>query len=582
MQTRLAEELTAALVTAERAALSERDSLEQSLGHERELRMAEAEAHASRVAGWERKLGDFEAAATSSAMDIRVYINNEPIFRALKAGLDREAEQLSRLGLQTQRAATRRASDEVVHLNQRVSDLRRVSAECVAAQNKAAAAITALGDEGKRAQLHELRKQLAAHQQDAERRQVLVGQRERWAEEAVEVERRLFQDALLRLQGAHMVGQREVLQDMVSSRTRSVLVLERNIAIRELLGKRGRAAWARRIFDAVYRAWKDIYIKGKAQRVAADHQLHVRERVERAMREERQQHGARLAQLDEAIGELRRELTRAREAGAAEARRREREDGLRIDALQKEVRRMTAVAQQYLQARLVEVAVAHEERERVEAALQQAKAAAEMAEQHVVAREWRAASAAEAQLVDAAREMRHLQGQLGLQSVAEVLSSVSKSHAQDDLLLFEQRAERAEAALSEQARQAELLLHSEREQATQQAKALRQQLVRTEHQRAEAAAALGLQQLRDEAMRAEEASSAAAKAQVLEDEVRVARLAAQIQSEKKGKELQQARAETRAVKRGVAHRLEHRWQHLLLQLCWQGWCQLATLEKPTA
>ena len=52
----------------------------------------------------------------------------------------------------------------------------------------------------------------------------------RWAEEAVEVEKRLFQDALLRVQGAHMVRQREVLQDMVGSRTRSVLVLERNMA----------------------------------------------------------------------------------------------------------------------------------------------------------------------------------------------------------------------------------------------------------------------------------------------------------------------------------------------------------------
>ena len=106
----------------------------------------------------------------------------------------------------------------------------------------------------------------------------------------MEVEKRLFQDALLRVQGAHMVRQREVLQDMVGSRTRSVLVLERNMAIRELLGKRGRAVWARRIFDAVYRAWKDIYVKGKAQRVAAGHQLHVRERVERSMREARQPH----------------------------------------------------------------------------------------------------------------------------------------------------------------------------------------------------------------------------------------------------------------------------------------------------
>ena len=42
---------------------------------------AEAEAHASRVVGWDRKLADFQAAATSSVMDIRVYINNDPIFQ---------------------------------------------------------------------------------------------------------------------------------------------------------------------------------------------------------------------------------------------------------------------------------------------------------------------------------------------------------------------------------------------------------------------------------------------------------------------------------------------------------------------
>ena len=100
-------------------------------------------------------------------MDIRVYINNDPIFQALKVGLDREERLLNSIGLQTQRAATRRATDEVVHLNQRVSDLQRVSAEFIAAQNKAAATITGLGDEGQQAKLHELRKQLAAHQQEA-------------------------------------------------------------------------------------------------------------------------------------------------------------------------------------------------------------------------------------------------------------------------------------------------------------------------------------------------------------------------------------------------------------------------------
>ena len=71
-----------------------------------------------------------------------------------------------------------------------------------------------------------------------------------------------------------------------------------------------------------------------------------------------------------------------------------------------------------------------------------------------------------------------------------------------------------------------MLLRNEREQASQQAKALRGQLVRAERQHGEAAAALGLQQLREEARRAEEAEAAAARVEGLEDEVRVARLAA--------------------------------------------------------
>ena len=56
MQTRLAEELKTALVTAERAFITERTSLEESLGHERDLRKAESEAHATRVKGWDRKV----------------------------------------------------------------------------------------------------------------------------------------------------------------------------------------------------------------------------------------------------------------------------------------------------------------------------------------------------------------------------------------------------------------------------------------------------------------------------------------------------------------------------------------------
>ena len=127
-----------------------------------------------------------------------------------------KATAATKLGIRASKrnlAATQRATDEIVQLNQRVSDLQRVSAECVAAQTKAAADIATLCDEAQKAKLHALRTQLSELQQEAARKQVLVEERERWAEEAVEAERRLFQDALLRVQGAHMVGQREVLQD---------------------------------------------------------------------------------------------------------------------------------------------------------------------------------------------------------------------------------------------------------------------------------------------------------------------------------------------------------------------------------
>ena len=153
-----------------------------------------------------------------------------------------------------------------------------------------------------------------------------------------------------------------------------------------------------------------------------------------------------------------------------------------------------------------------------------------------------------------------------------------------------------------QARQAELRLRHERQRAAQQAQALRRQLGDAEHQQGEASAALGLQRIRFEAAQAEQAraeagspvsrsllpaapcagggsplcwrpqsspscnrrrthaserefaqnnllqaSGAAAKVLALEGEVRVARLAAQIQSDAKAKELQQARFEITAL-----------------------------------
>ena len=175
------------------------------------------------------------------------------------------------------------------------------------------------------------------------------------------------------------------------------------------------------IHDTVFREWKSLYVRGRLQRAAAEHQLQLRQRVEKAMREEQ---AARLAArlLNEAMEGLRREVDAAQKKGAADGRRREREDALRIEGLQRQVAQMQGVAQRYLQARLYEVEVAHEERERAEAELARARRSARVAEQQADVRMRKAQAEWEVKLEAMAQEQQALQTKVGATSVAETLS----------------------------------------------------------------------------------------------------------------------------------------------------------------
>ena len=97
-------------------------------------------------------------------------------------------------------------------------------------QAQARAAIHALGSTGYEGRIAELKRRLAAQREELESAQALVAQRERWAEEAVEIEKRLFDEALKQVQNEHMVRQREALQGVVAIRARSVRALARRRA----------------------------------------------------------------------------------------------------------------------------------------------------------------------------------------------------------------------------------------------------------------------------------------------------------------------------------------------------------------
>ena len=582
MEKASAAELREALGAAERHNSATQEDYEATLRACNEQRRAEAQAHAERIKGWKKKLDDFSEAATTAVMDIRVYVNNEPVFRALMDGLRKEEEMLQKMELQTSRAEVKQETERLAVLNGRISSLERAVEECKVAQNKAKQEILALGSHGYERQLADLRRQLAEQGEQVEHGQALVAQRERWADEQVEIEKRLFAEALQRVQAEHMVRQREALQGVVSMRARSVLVLERNHAIRELLGKRGRLAWVRRILDAVWREWKSQYIRGRQQRAAADHQLQLRQRVERAMREERQQHGAQLASLGDATEALRRELEAAQQRAAADARRREREDALRIEALQRQAAQNLAVAQRHIQARLVEVEMAHEERERVEAELGRARAAARLAEQQADARARKAQAEWEVRLEEIGREREALKQKAGASSVADTLAKVHATRNEAERSQLLRRAERAETGAVAQQKAAEVQRREERERAERQLAALRRQVAASEARAADAAAALEQERIDVREERRAEAARAAAQAEALQDEVRVARVAADLHAKDKRAELDLAHAELKKLKTGMAWRLDKRWAFMLLRSCWQAWCRLrseALLQK---
>ena len=81
-----------------------------------------------------------------------------------------------------------------------------------------------------------LRRQLELLQSASDEREEQVVERERWAEEQVEIERRLFADNLATLQAEQLTRHRELTQRMVQARSRAAVLAERNEAIRELMG----------------------------------------------------------------------------------------------------------------------------------------------------------------------------------------------------------------------------------------------------------------------------------------------------------------------------------------------------------
>ena len=184
-------------------------------------RDAEAKGHLERAALWQRKLDAFlEAMHAGRGMDLRAFVTNDPIHKALVAGVERE-EANGRDFLARQKAGSaEQSSAEAALLSGRVAALERANAELRSIKGQALIAARDVGAEGYAGSLVQLEKEIRDQRSACAEREEVAAERERHADELVAQERSLFSEALKRIQDEQLSRHRGATQQMVQARAR--------------------------------------------------------------------------------------------------------------------------------------------------------------------------------------------------------------------------------------------------------------------------------------------------------------------------------------------------------------------------
>ena len=318
MQKQVEDELRKALSAAERQVSETRERDTSALSECEAQRIAEAKAHLERAALWEKKLSSFLELGASRSLDLRTFIANDPIFKALQTGLSQEAQLAEGyLERRKQQQATQQAEERSL-LNGRLSALERANRELREIKGACVLAAREAGADGHSGVILQLESQIDSLKASCAEREDQAEERERWASEQVANERKLHAEALAKVQAEQLARHRSTTQAMVVARTRAALLAERGAAIRRLVGDRGRAAAVHRLQRAVWRGWRDVYGRSRLARVEAEYRMQLRHRVEEEIRNERREHAAALASVGERAHALGGQLAEVQAAGNAE------------------------------------------------------------------------------------------------------------------------------------------------------------------------------------------------------------------------------------------------------------------------
>ena len=460
---------------------------------------------------------------------------------------------------------------ELGMLNSRLVGLESVVTELRQLKKVATQEARAVGAAGYDGDLQSLRKQLELLHSSAAEREELAMERERWAEEQVEVERRLFADSLRRLEAEHLSRHREATQRMVQACSRATTLVERNEAIRTTMGKAGLAAWRRRMLLAMWRAWRDMYVRNRLARIEGDYRLRLRQRVEEEVRVERQDHAEALQQVSGQAAALRVQLSEVQAAMRAEGDAAQADANGKLREARAEADTRLALAQSYLQARLFEVEIEKEKREVAERGLMRAEESIRETSEKQARASRAALDYAEERIAQVEAAKEKLSEELHILRLGDSMTSAQKEVREKEAQRMVKRAARTEAQLRDMMDQSERQWQAEK----QLLLVKNEQLLEEMRLAASAAQAQLDMQISSNKSAKERSVQKAAKAaeenKALREEVTIAKLAAQIAQEHKEKEFAGMHAALKGAKQSALRKLDVRWERMLLMITWQAW-----------
>lgn len=510
---------------------------------------------------------------------------NSGVFQSLTQSLSRELDCARQIEKQMESLQEIESLQELRTAQSRLAALERTHQSALEAREDGHVMVTKMVEDACGDRVAALGREVAASRLQLQSALALVAQRERFADEKVEAERRLFVEALKRQQADMMNELRHVHQMNVERATKAPQLLEKVASLRETLSRRSVLAWQRGLVAAVLRHWRGEVLRSSRRRLEAAHTQQLRAKVDALLGGERAAHvrhsppaaalrgrvrvhvngAAQLVQVQELTDTVSK-LQRRLETIAQEQAMMHRRDDRRCDDLERQLAAMTEAADRH---RREAEAAARGQAEAI-SALSSSVARAELVGRSRVARTQAAAALENAAL---AEQVDALAFELQGSKIVEQLSAVEEKARADDrddlrrlALTAEARAKRAEHEGAVECARLHARLHEVDAQREVAEERLR---VAAEAQRREAADAA-------EAI-AEERTAAARRAAALEEQVRIAQVASEISVSQVevevGLALRREELQRGAAKAEWGSRLRERWSRAHLAILLQAWCR---------